>query len=91
MRARLRSALLIAIGALYLVSVPWYRETGSPVTLVWGRPDWVALALACYLGVAVLNGVAWLLTEMPEPESAAEPPRPSSPRGREPGDGDGAA
>ena len=91
MRARLRSALLIAIGALYLVSVPWYRETGSPVTLVWGLPDWVALALACYLGVAVLNGVAWLLTEMPEPESAAEPRGPSNSRGREPGDGDGAA
>jgi hypothetical protein len=90
MRARLRSALLIAIGALYLVSVPWYRETGSPVTFVWGLPDWVALALACYLGVAVLNGVAWLLTDMPEPEAAVEPPGPPSPRCCEPGDGDGA-
>ncbi len=91
MRARLRSALLIAIGALYLVSVPWYRETGSPVTFVWGLPDWVALALACYLGVAVLNGVAWLLTDMPEPESTAESPGPPDPRCREPRDGDGAA
>ena len=66
MRARLRSFLLIAIGALYLLSVPWYRETGSAVTFVWGLPDWVAWALGCYVAVAVLNSAAWLLTDMPE-------------------------
>ena len=70
MRARLRSVLLIAIGVLYLLSVPWYRETGSAVTLVWGLPDWVAWALGCYVAVAILNCASWLLTDMPEVGSA---------------------
>ncbi len=80
MRARLRGALLIAIGALYLLSVPWYRQTGSPVTFVWGLPDWVAWALACYLGVAILNCAAWLLTDMPEAGSTADSSDPPNQR-----------
>jgi hypothetical protein len=52
------------IGGLYVLSVPWYRETGAPVEIVAGLPDWVAVALACYVGVAILNGVAWLLTDV---------------------------
>ncbi len=66
MRARARSGLFLAIGALFIVSVPWYRETGAPVEIVWGLPDWVAVALGCYIGVAILNGVAWLITETPD-------------------------
>ena len=27
---------------------------------------WVAVAVACYMGVAVLNALAWLLTDIPE-------------------------
>ena len=65
MRARLRALLLCAIGILYLASVPWYRETGAPVEPVFGLPDWVAVALGCYVGVAVLNCFAWLLADMP--------------------------
>ena len=72
MRARLRSVLLITIGALYVLSVPWYRETGSAVRFVFGLPDWVAWALGCYVGVAILNCAAWLLTDMPEAESSAD-------------------
>ena len=72
MRARLRSVLLIAIGVLYVLSVPWYRETGSAVHFVWGLPDWVAWALGCYGGVAILNCAAWLLTDMPETGQAAD-------------------
>ena len=87
MRARIRRALLIAIGVLYLLSVPRYRQTGSAVTFIWGLPDWVALALACYVGVAILNCAAWLLTEMPEVESKEEPSGPPSPRLRETRDG----
>ena len=86
MRARLRRALLIAIGALYLLSVPWYRQTGSAVTFIGGLPDWVALALACYVGVAVLNCAAWLLTEMPEVEPQEAPSGPPGPRLGETGD-----
>ena len=58
--------LLVVIGMLYVASVPWYRETGAPVELVWGLPNWVAVALACYVAVAVLNCAAWLLTDMPD-------------------------
>ena len=86
MRARLRSVLFFAIGALYLVSVPWYRDTASEVTFVWGLPDWVAWALGCYVGVAILNCAAWLLTEMPE-ESAGSAPVSSLER-RDPDDRD---
>jgi hypothetical protein len=64
MRARARTWLLVAIAVLYVVSVPWYRETGAPVGYVWGLPDWVAVALGCYVLVAVLNSLAWLLTDM---------------------------
>ena len=77
MRARVRTILLVAIGALYVLSVPWYRDTGSEVRFVFGLPDWVALALGCYVGVAVLNSLAWWLVDMPE-----EPP-PVLRRGRE--------
>jgi hypothetical protein len=65
----MRRGLLVAILALYVVSIPWYRTGGSP-TLVLGLPDWVALALGCYAGIAILNAAAWLLTEVPDDERA---------------------
>jgi len=65
-----RRWLLLAIGVLYVASVPWYRETGSPVSLVFGLPDWVAVAIACYAGVAILNAVAWLLVDVPDEDDA---------------------
>ena len=61
-----RGWLLLAISVLFVVSVPWYRETGAPVEIVFGLPDWVAVALGCYVGVAILNSVAWLLVKVPE-------------------------
>ena len=58
-----RRLLLIAIGVLFVLSIPWYRGGGE--TSRWlGLPDWVAVALVCYSVVAVLNAVAWLLTEI---------------------------
>ncbi len=65
-RSRVRRASLAAIGILYAVSIPWYRETGSEPALWLGLPDWVALALVCYVGVAALNSVAWWLADVPE-------------------------
>lgn len=67
-KRRLRALLLALIGILFVVSVPWYRATGAEVTLIWGLPDWVAVALGCYLGVAVLNSLAWLLCDVSDPE-----------------------
>lgn len=71
-KQRLRGLLLGSIVVLFVVSVPWYRGTDDEVTLLFGLPDWVAIALACYVGVAVLNSVAWLLTDVVDPE----PPTP---------------
>jgi hypothetical protein len=71
MRARARTGLFLLIGALFIVSVPWYRETGAPVEIVWGLPDWVAWALGCYVGVAILNAIAWLITETPDEATSA--------------------
>ena len=68
MRRRLRRALLLAIAVLYAVSIPWYRPTGAEPELWLGLPDWVAVALLCYVGVAALNSVAWLLTDVRDPE-----------------------
>jgi len=65
---RWRRILFVAIALLYVASVPWYRETGGDFDLVFGLPDWVAVALGCYVGVAVLNAVAWQLTEVVDPE-----------------------
>jgi hypothetical protein len=70
-RARLRRRLLVAIALLYVVSVPWYRETGAQIQVWFGLPDWVAVAIACYIGVAVLNAIAWTLTDIPDGTSEA--------------------
>lgn len=63
---RTRRALLALIGVLYLISVPWYRDTDAPLRLVLGLPDWVAVSLGCYLAVAILNAWAWLSTDFPD-------------------------
>ena len=74
MKVRIRSLLLLAIGVLYLLSVPWYRSAGEAPKIWFGLPDWVAVAIGCYVAVAVLNAFAWLRTEIPdrEPDPAAD-------------------
>ena len=66
--------LLAAIALLYVVSIPWYRETGAEPEIWFGLPDWVAVALGCYVAVAILNAIAWLRTDVPEPPSGADEP-----------------
>ncbi len=67
-RARsLRRLLLVLIALFYIASVPWYRETGAAFGIAFGLPDWVAVALGCYFAVAVLNALAWQLTEVSDP------------------------
>ncbi|MEZ4216861.1 MAG: hypothetical protein R3E88_10330 [Myxococcota bacterium] len=61
-RARRRRVALAAIGVLYVLSVPWYREPGAAPTLWLGLPSWVTVAIACYVAVAVLNALAWSWT-----------------------------
>ena len=69
--ARIRALLLFVIGLLYVVSIPWYRAPSDNPAIWLGLPDWVAVALGCYIGVAVLNAFAWLLTEIPDPPPEA--------------------
>jgi hypothetical protein len=61
---RVRRGLLVAIGILYVVSVPWYRSGGGEPEIWLGMPDWAAVAVVCYAAVAVLNALAWLLCEV---------------------------
>ena len=62
----LRAWLLLAVGVLYAVSIPWYREP-DPSPEAWlGLPGWVAVAVACYVAAAVLNALAWLATDLDE-------------------------
>ena len=69
-RRRVRAFLLAVVVALFVASVPWYRSSGDEIGLIWGLPDWVALALACYAGAAILNSIAWLLTDIPDPDDS---------------------
>ena len=71
MRTLVRRLALVGVAILYLLSVPWYRSGDVPVGITAGLPDWVAVALFCYVGVAILNGVAWLLTDVPDEDPDA--------------------
>jgi hypothetical protein len=62
----LRGFLLALVGVLFVLSIPWYRRGGDPAELWLGLPDWVTVALLCYAGAALLNALAWLLTEIPD-------------------------
>ncbi len=77
-RVLLRRALLAAIAVLYVLSVPWYRSAGADPGFWLGLPDWVAVALGCYVGVAILNAAAWLLTEVRDTEEAPDAGVPDS-------------
>ena len=72
---RVRAALLALIVALYVVSIPWYRSGGEKASVWLGLPDWVAVALLCYAAVAVLNSIAWLLTDVPDRDGRDESER----------------
>ena len=63
-----RRLLLAAIGVLYLFSVPWYRGEQADPPLLFGMPDWVAVALGCYAAVALLNALAWWWTPIEDDE-----------------------
>lgn len=62
---------MCGIGLLFAASIPWYRGEAPPGRLL-GLPDWVAVALLCYTLAAVLNSVAWLLTDVPDSIEANE-------------------
>jgi hypothetical protein len=67
-----------------VASIPWYREPGSPVEIWLGLPDWVTVALGCYVVAAVLNALAWYRSDVPDretPRPSAETPRPSEREG----------
>jgi hypothetical protein len=73
MARRFRLVLIALIGVLYLISIPWYREAGEAPAIWFGLPDWVAVALGCYLAAATLNAVAWLITDMPDEDPPSGP------------------
>ncbi|MBW2315833.1 MAG: hypothetical protein JRH10_16805 [Deltaproteobacteria bacterium] len=67
-----RGWLLAGVVLLYVISIPWYRSPDSSVEIWFGLPDWVAVALGCYVGAAILNALAWMRTDVPEAESAPD-------------------
>jgi hypothetical protein len=71
----LRRILLVLIGVLFVLSIPWYRRGGEEAELWLGLPDWVTVALLCYAGAALLNAIAWLLTDVPDDDAPRETPR----------------
>lgn len=71
-----RRLLLGGVVLLYALSIPWYRPAGAEPAIWLGLPDWVAVAVLCYAGAAVLNAAAWLLTDVrdPPPRDPGDPP-----------------
>jgi len=63
-RRRLRRACFVGIAGCYVLSVPWYRAGDLPLTTVVGLPNWVAVALGCYVVAAALNALAWCLADV---------------------------
>lgn len=74
-RRSLHRACMVLIVLLYIVSVPWYRDDGAPLRLWFGLPDWVAVALLCYVGVAIVNAVAWSVTEISDVPDGSNGPK----------------
>ena len=68
--------LLVTIAILFVASIPWYREPGVAPSIWFGLPDWFAVAIGCYVAVAIANALAWLLTDLSDPE---EPHRDDAP------------
>jgi hypothetical protein len=87
----MRWTLIGAILVLYALSIPWYRANDAPLRIVMGLPDWVAVALLCYVGVAVLNSIAWLLTEVRDDAELPATLRRGEPPSRGDGGSDGGA
>ena len=75
----LRGVLLALVAVLFCLSVPWYRSDDQPLRLLFGVPDWVAVAVICYVLVAVLNSLAWMRTGI---DDDAPLPAPLRARGR---------
>lgn len=71
-RRRLRRVCLAGIAACYVLSVPWYRAGGASPALAWGLPDWVAVALACYVVAGGLNAAAWWLADVRDDAGGGE-------------------
>lgn len=67
----MRRLCLALIAVLYVLSIPWYRDEADPVSVVFGLPDWVAVALGCYAASAVLNALAWWKTPIEDVPPAA--------------------
>jgi hypothetical protein len=78
-RRRLRVASLVGVGIVYLVSIPWYRESGGALQLIAGLPDWVSVAFGSYCLAAVLNCFAWLLTDVDDTRDVSDVPRAAHP------------
>ena len=71
-RRRVRGVLLVVIAALYVLSIPWYRRGGDDAQVWMGLPDWVAVALVCYVAAAACNALAWLLTDVSDGDSSED-------------------
>lgn len=73
-RSGLRRALLVLIAVCYAASIPWYRAAETSPRTWLGLPDWVAVAVVCYVAAATLNAVAWLLADVRDDDPGEGPP-----------------
>ena len=66
---------MLVIALLYVISVPWYRQTDEPLRLWLGLPDWVTFALLCYVGVAFVNALAWTVADVSDDSNDSKAPQ----------------
>jgi len=61
-RSRRPGPPLVALAfiALYAVSIPWYRASGTIPEIWFGLPDWVVVATIAHVLVAALCSIVWL-------------------------------
>ena len=71
-RRILRYTAFVLIAALYLISIPWYRDTDAPLRLWLGLPDWAAVALVSYTLAAAANAFAWRMTEFEDSDAPSD-------------------
>ncbi len=65
MRNARRFVLLLTV-LFFLAAIPWHRSPGEMPAYWLGLPDWAAVSLLCFVGVAITNAIAWLLTDLSE-------------------------
>ncbi len=60
MKPTIKNSFIFLMLILLIMSVPWYRSDEQMSNTLFGFPEWVMVAIACYLAVTLINIGIWL-------------------------------